>query len=285
MREPSSLTEQLCVRCGLPVEQAGGDGYCARCTAETRVTQPPAASSTPAIAWTLGRAIWLWAFFTLAILILPSIGILVWAGLGRLNMHGPAEAMMNDPQVILVAVSSAFVAHGLTVVVAWSLITQYRRRSFAEAVGWQWHPKFRWYHAAAVVLFFLGLVYGLSQVLPGGETEFDKILEASASVRIVVAILAVVTAPFVEELVYRGVLYPAVAAKYGPAVAVVSVSLLFAIVHFQQYGGSRLILVAITLLSFLLTGIRAFTGRLLPSYAVHLFYNGTVAGLILFSHR
>ena len=123
----------------------------------------------------------------------------------------------------------------------------------------------------------------MSKILPGGKTEFDKILEASASVRLVVAALAVVTAPLVEELVYRGLLFPAVEAKFGRVTALISVTLIFAGAHFWQYGASKLILVSITLLSFLLTAIRARTGKLLPSYAVHLLYNATVAGLILFS--
>ena len=261
-------------------------GYCNRCFPEAPVSEAPGPVASPStVGFTLGKAIWVWAFFTLAIVILPSLGIIFWASLGHLKLSGSPEAILNDPKVILVGVSSAFVVHGLTLLLAWNVVTQFRRRSFAQAVGWQWHPRFRWPHATVTVVIFLGTVFGLSQILPGGETEFDKILETSASVRIVVAMLAVVTAPLVEELVYRGMLYPAVAAKYGQGVAVVSVALLFAVVHFQQYGGSKLILVSITLLSFLLTGVRALTGRLLPSYAIHLLYNATIAGMILFTHR
>ncbi len=278
-------TNDLCARCGQLFALPGQRGYCPRCFADIsgwQDAQMSGAVSTPG--WTLSSAIGVMIFFTMAILIIPYVGILFWAVLGHFKLGESPAAMLSDPTVVLVGVSSAFVAHGLTLLLAWMVATQFRRRSFTQAVGWQWHPRFRWPHAAITVAGFLGFVYGLSKILPSGKTEFDKLLEASASVRIVVAILAVGTAPLVEELVYRGLLFASVAARYGTWTALVSVTLIFAGVHFWQYGASKLILVSITLLSLLLTSVRALTGKLLPSYAIHLLYNATVAGLILFSH-
>ncbi|MBI4470352.1 MAG: CPBP family intramembrane metalloprotease [Acidobacteria bacterium] len=280
------ISGQVCLRCGAPVEGNATPPFCEPCSSEIRQGPGPATSAAkPLPGWTLGTAIWVWAFFTFAILLLPSVGVILAMGLGYVHLSGPAEKLLYDPRVILVCIISAFVAHLLTLGVGWGVVTRFRRRSFAEAVGWEWHPRFRWLHAAGCVLVFFGIVFSLSHVLPGGETEFDRLLETSATVRIVIATLAVVTAPLVEELVYRGILYPAVEARFGKVKAVLGVSMLFAGVHFQQYGGSLLILVSITLLSLLLTGVRAWTGRLLPSYAIHLLYNTAVAGLILVSHE
>ena len=53
-----------------------------------------------------------------------------------------------------------------------------------------------------------------------------------------VAFLAVFTAPFVEEVIYRGILYSALQRTTGTVLAVVIVTLLFAAVHVPQYWGS-----------------------------------------------
>ena len=89
------------------------------------------------------------------------------------------------------------------------------------------------------------------------------------------------TAPLVEELVYRGVLFPALRRASNTAIALVVVSFLFASVHFFQYKNSPGTIAAILLLSFALTYVRAATGRVLPCVVIHFVFNGVqVAGLI-----
>src|SRR5262249_42900185 len=99
--------------------------------------------------------------------------------------------------------------------------------------------------------------------------------------RIAIAALAVLTAPLIEEIVYRGVIFSTVEGLMGKATAVVLVTLLFAMVHVPQYWGSVASIAAILSLRLVLTLLRAWTGKLLPCVATHLVYNGIQAVVLL----
>ena len=101
------------------------------------------------------------------------------------------------------------------------------------------------------------------------------------AIRIMVAALAVVTAPLIEEIVYRGMIYSSVEGLMGKSAAVTFVTLLFALVHAPQYWGSAAALTAILSLSLVLTLLRAWTGKLLPCVATHLVYNAIQAVVLL----
>jgi len=91
----------------------------------------------------------------------------------------------------------------------------------------------------------------------------------------------VLTAPMIEEIVYRGVIYSSVEGLMGKGAAVTFVTLLFALVHAPQYWGSVAALASILSLSFVLTLLRAWTGKLLPCFATHLVYNSVQALALL----
>jgi membrane protease YdiL (CAAX protease family) len=115
----------------------------------------------------------------------------------------------------------------------------------------------------------------------GSETQLDQIINSSLKARFVIAFMAAVTGPFVEELIYRGVLYSALQKVLGMTKAVVIVSILFAGVHVLQYYKNLAVIAAITILSVSLTLVRARTGRLLPSYVIHLVFNGIQAVILV----
>ena len=101
--------------------------------------------------------------------------------------------------------------------------------------------------------------------------------------RVATAIVAVAGAPLVEELIYRGVLYPAIERVAGLWPAIMIVSLLFAGVHVVQYRNNIAVIAIITLLSFTLTIARAATGSLIPSFLIHLIFNGIQSIMLVLS--
>jgi len=86
----------------------------------------------------------------------------------------------------------------------------------------------------------------------------------------------------VEESIYRGILYPAIERTAGAKTAVILVTLLFAVPHVPQYWPNIGVISSITLLSVVLTLVRARNGRLLPCLVVHLVFNGIQSVIILF---
>jgi hypothetical protein len=167
-----------------------------------------------------------------------------------------------------------FPAHLMTLLVCWLIVRWRGRRPFWEALGWNWSPRFGLWHAVGLALLMLGVAFVFAKVLPHRETELERLLKLGQAVRVLTALLAVLTAPLVEEVVYRGLLYTGLERQWGWKAAVVLVALLFALVHVPQYWGSYAALAIIMTLSLVLTFLRAWTGKLLPCVVMHLVYNG-----------
>jgi membrane protease YdiL (CAAX protease family) len=60
---------------------------------------------------------------------------------------------------------------------------------------------------AALVLFAVGAL--ITTLFKGQETQIDKIIASSRATAYLTAFLAIATAPIVEEVIYRGLLYSA----------------------------------------------------------------------------
>jgi uncharacterized protein len=87
-------------------------------------------------------------------------------------------------------------------------------------------------------------------------------------------VIVVIGAPFVEELMYRGLLQGAAVRRLNEAVAVVVVAAFFALIHFRWVEFPGLFLFGLVL------GVCALrTGRLGMSIAAHMAFNAT--GLLL----
>ena len=56
---------------------------------------------------------------------------------------------------------------------------------------------------------------------------------------------------------------------------------MFAALHIWQYRQSISVIVSISLLSLVLTEVRARTGRLLPCFVIHLVFNGIQSVIIV----
>ena len=182
--------------------------------------------------------------------------------------------------IMLLQLVGTFGGQILSVLLSWMIVTGMGKRSFSEALGLHWPQNFRLWHALALGVGMFALSALLMSVLPRHETDMDKFLKFGTVVRVVLALVATIGAPIQEEIVYRGVLYTALEKSIGMRGSVMLVSLLFWGVHVMQYWQSLATLVAVLLLSFVLTGLRAWSGKLLPCVATHLFFNG-IQGILI----
>jgi membrane protease YdiL (CAAX protease family) len=215
------------------------------------------------------------------------------------------QQLVNNPQFLVWQLVSTLPAHLLTLLLIWGVVTRIGRRPFFRSVQWGWGDRRDLFAIAGGVVgaaALLGLSVVLKSKIGGGETTIDKLIESSAAARYVIAVLAAVTAPLVEELVYRGLLYPAAqrgaarvagyflpdershdSIQIGSAIlAVLFVSALFAGVHVSQYSNNAGVITAIAMLSLVLTASRALTGRVLPGFVIHLTFNGIQALALVF---
>ena len=193
------------------------------------------------------------------------------------------ETLMQDVGFVLISIGSTLPAHVLTLLICWLVVTSGGKRPFLETISWGTPSRKELFYAIALAGLMTAAAIVFERLLPHRETDLEKWLKLGYSVRVMVAILAVVTAPLVEEIVYRGVLYAGIERDWGKVAGVVVVTFLFALVHAPQYWGSYAAITSILTLSLALTLLRALTGKLLPCVIAHLVYNGIQAAALLFA--
>jgi membrane protease YdiL (CAAX protease family) len=191
------------------------------------------------------------------------------------------QYLYTDKTSVLVQILSTIPAHLLTLFLVWAVVTHLGKRPFWKSLGWSWSKGFGFWKTAgfAVALCLVGL--GIGNLIKGQPTTIDQMVNNSTASRYALAFIAGISAPFVEEMVFRGVLYSALQKALGIAWAVAIVAFLFAGVHVLQYYNNIGVILAICVLSLSLTLLRAYTGRLLPCFIVHLIFNGIQAIIIL----
>ena len=94
------------------------------------------------------------------------------------------------------------------------------------------------------------------------------------------AIFGVTVAPFVEELFFRGFLYPVLARRLGVIPGVILTALPFALLHASQLGNAWGPLVVLLVVGVVLTAVRAVTKSVAASMLVHVGYNLTLFSLL-----
>lgn len=198
-----------------------------------------------------------------------------------LAMHKQIPPVEITRGMAIITLVATLVMQVVALAASWLYVTRIGKKPFWRTLGWHWHAQFKWVHAVALALLMYGLGIFLSKVLPHQETDVEKILKLGMLIRVMVAVLAVATAPLVEEIVYRGVIYSAFERIGGKPAGIAVATLIFALVHVPQYWGSVAAITAIVSLSLVLTLLRAWTGALLPCVATHLVYNGVQAILLL----
>ena len=244
------------------------------------VTLPPALGAEWWARWLeVLKGIIVWFASVLLLLFVPVVIALPYI-IYQWTTYGPPrpEALATDKTLIFLSILGILPTHLLTLGVIWFFVTEGGRKPFFRTLAFHW-PK-NMSPAVGVLLCFvsavvlLGIGWAVTKLWGGSKTQLDLIVESSMAARVATAAVAVATAPLVEELIYRGMLYSALERATRKAIAVVIVSLLFAGVHVLQYSNNIGVIVVITILSFTLTLARAYTGSVLPPFIIHLIFNG-----------
>jgi membrane protease YdiL (CAAX protease family) len=111
------------------------------------------------------------------------------------------------------------------------------------------------------------------------ELPIDSYMKTRASAY-AVALFGIVVAPLVEELFFRGFLYPALARKIGMAAGVIFTSAGFALMHEGQLARAWAPLLVIFLVGVCLTVVRAATKSVAFTVLMHMSYNTTLFALM-----
>lgn len=134
--------------------------------------------------------------------------------------------------------------------------------------------------ATMPLLVGTAFVYNMFLRLFGVETTLQDVAyiisgETSPWLKVYFFVLAVILAPLFEEILFRGMLLPVLAKRFGATASVIAVSLLFAGIH-----GHVPSLVPLFVLSSALCLAYIGTGSLMTSIAMHALFNSVTVTLL-----
>ena len=230
--------------------------------------------------WGLGAAFLTWIGSVVLLFVVPILFLIPYAML-RADKLAEGQSLLEDKTALFLAVLSTVPVHLLTLALVWVVVTRFGKLPFWRSLGWSWSERVGFWTSAGIAIVLLAAGYAFTQFVGGEQTELDKLMRSSTATRITLALLAALTAPLVEELVYRGLLYPALQRTVGMFWAVLLVSVLFTLPHVPQYYNNLAVVTVILVLSLCLTLVRALTGRLLPCFIIHLVFNGIQSVIML----
>lgn len=239
--------------------------------------QEPGPNNPP---WGLVEAFVVWLISVALLFFVPLLTLIPYV-LYRFAVYGFGEGLRVDQQtIILVSIVGVIPTHLLSIGVVWLVVTDRGRRPFWKTLGWYWPRNFGPWKSIGLAVLLLAVGWAITTLIGGRETQLDQIIKSSPQARWMIAFLAVATAPLVEEVIYRGVVFGALQKALNTFWSVVIVSVMFLGVHILQYFENLGVLAVITILSIVLTMVRALTGSLLPCFVIHLVFNG-IQSLVL----
>ena len=195
---------------------------------------------------------------------------------------GSAPEYLEPHQLDPVALLAFGVATaGLTVFILWRFMCKKYGLGLLEGFGITRVNRDTWVQSATIG-FVCAVVVGLvGSMVPAGNSYMARLMSTPGGL-LVVCFLAVLLPP-VEELHYRGFIFP-IARKYsGTAVAVTITAVWFTAAHVSQLAGDWLTLPFIFGVALVLTVQRQITGSLTPPMISHWVYNMTLVAATLIS--
>ncbi len=187
----------------------------------------------------------------------------------------PHTGLGEIARIPLVVVAGQSLAYLLVLAYMYVLVTRERGRpDFLAALHWNWPSNVALYVLAGFILSLA--LQAVAHFLPiPKELPIDSFFRTPAEAW-ALGILSVTLAPLMEELFFRGFLYPVLARRLGLPVAVLVTALGFAALHGAQLMFSWGPVLVIFLVGLVLTTVRAKTNSVAAGVLIHMAYNGTI---------
>lgn len=182
-----------------------------------------------------------------------------------------ATDLAVTPRVFLPAQLAAYI---LLVAALARLFTHHLRIGFFRALNWRCPDRWPLFLAGGALLAVV--VQLSSNFLPSPpELPIDKMLRTPLDAWMMCT-FGVLIAPFAEEVLFRGLLFPALARRVGAVFSLVVTSTFFGMVHSQQLAGAWIQVAFIVAVGTVLTAVRWRFRSLASSTLVHVGYNGAL---------
>lgn len=236
--------------------------------------QPMPAQAPKDPPWSIGDVLLLAALSFVAVFILQAIALVIGT---RLHPHMPVLDVAKNARYL---VPPQLIAYLLIFAYMVALVRA-RGVPFWRGIRWDW-PK-SW------ILFLLGglgvalftQVVGSRLPMPK-DTPFQQYFSDTTSAYLM-AVMAVFFAPFMEEMFFRGFMFPVLARKLGTIASIFITAICFTLIHAQQLAVSWAPLLLIFIVGITLTLVRYRTGSVASSFLVHFGYNFSLLAVAFFA--
>jgi len=218
-----------------------------------------------------------WDVLTVAVLTLVTIFILS-AGFALAARAFFPRIDLNEatPEI---AIAAQFVAYLLIAIFMVMLVEGKYRVRFWEAIHWNWPSSNLPFMGLGVALLLSINVVAHFLPMPK-STPFDQFFLKPRDA-VVMSIFAITLGPLMEELFFRGLLYPVLVRRLGVFWGITLTALPFGLIHMFQYGYAWGVVLLIFLMGVVCTVVRWQTESVASSFLVHVGYNATEMFLLM----
>jgi uncharacterized protein len=212
----------------------------------------------------------------IAILAIASVFVfLIASAFATQRILYPRLSFLDVVKMPLVTVLAQFL--GYLLVLGFMVLTVQRApgRKFWRDVRWKW-PRAWSAYVLAGFLLSVGL-QGFAHFLPmPKELPIDQFFRTPQEAW-VLSIFGITLAPLMEELFFRGFLYPVLVRRLGIGAAILLTAGSFGLIHAPQLGKAWAPVLVVFLVGLALTIARAVTKSVAPGFLMHVAYNATIS--------
>ena len=191
----------------------------------------------------------------------------------------PITELATNARVVIGAQAAAY---PIVLLFIFVLVRSRARERFAKAIHWNW-PE-----TSALGFFAMGTVLavavdGAAHFLPIPKSlPMDKYFHDATSAYLMAA-FGVTLAPLLEEMFFRGLLYPLLRRTFGLSLAIVLTAAPFAAIHGAQLGYAWAPILSIFVVGVVFTAVRARMDSVAVSFLMHCGYNFALFALLWFA--
>jgi membrane protease YdiL (CAAX protease family) len=212
----------------------------------------------------------------LAIAVFTGVTILVFTLIALFAMRAlpeyrntPVAELATNAKVVIGAQAAAY---PVVLLFIFLLVRTKSDEPFGEAVKWSWPgvtaPAFI---AGGVILALV--VDGLARYLPIPKSLPMDTFFHDASSAYMMAAFGITLAPLLEEMFFRGLLFPLVKRSYGVVAGILLTALAFAAIHGAQLAYAWAPVLSIFVVGVVFTVVRWRTNSVAASFLMHCGYN------------
>jgi membrane protease YdiL (CAAX protease family) len=237
------------------------------------IVLPPPEPRFPA--WSGWDVLAVLVFTTVAIFVFSLIALIIAGAL--LGYRGmPIHDLATNASVVVGAQAAAY---PVVLLFIFLLVRTRSHESFGKAIEWNWPGILAPGFLLGGGVFAL-VIESLSRYLPIPKSlPMDNYFHDATSAYMMAA-FGITLAPLLEELFFRGLLYPMLRRWFGLVVAVVLTAVAFASIHGAQLGYAWAPVLSIFVVGVVFTVVRVRMKSVASSFLMHCGYNFALFALL-----